>query len=131
MKACVHKTLTAIALQRCEEKLSKTIYKFANEILRGVIDEDATTLTKPERMFNWHFYRSNDEIATRCYMIFKPTSKDIFLKRIKKMNKYGKDDKRRYNYLGRILQDTCDALFYATSLDNGLKYDIKEEIIKR
>jgi len=105
MKACVHKTLTAIAIKRCGEKLSEAMHDFANEILRGVVDEDAIT---PKRMLNWHFYRSNEEIETKCYMIFNPTSEDIFHKRIKKMNKYGKDDKRRYNNLGRILHHIQD-----------------------
>lgn len=105
MKACVHKTLTAIAIKRCGDKLSEAMQYFDNEILRGVVDEDAIT---SERMLNWHFYRSNEKIASKCYIVCKPTSEDIFAKRIKEMKKYKKDDKRRYNNLGRILHHIQD-----------------------
>ena len=103
MKACVHKTLTGIAIKRCGDKLSEAMHDFANEILRGVVDEDAI---RPERMRNWHFYRSNKRIGGK--KLIKYTSEDIFHKRIKEMNKYGKDDKRRYNNLGRILHHIQD-----------------------
>lgn len=105
MKACVHKTLTEIALQCCKDKLPKTIYKFSNEILRGVEEEDDPSL---QRKRNWHFYRSNKRIKTREYLFFKPTSEDIFSKRIKDMKKHKKDDKRRYNNLGRIIHHIQD-----------------------
>jgi len=105
MKACVHKTLTKIALQRCGDKLPKTMHKFSDEILRGVEDEDDA---RPERALNWHFYRSNRKIKTKEYLFCKPTSENIFAKRIKEMNKYGKDDKRRYNNLGRIIHHIQD-----------------------
>ncbi len=103
MKACVHKMLTAIALQRCGDKLSKTISKFASEILRGVEDEDDI---RPERMLNWHFYRSNEKIKGK--KLIKYTSEDIFAKRITNMKKHKKDDKKRYNNLGRILHHIQD-----------------------
>ncbi len=105
MKACVHKTLTKIALLRCGDKLPETITRFADEILRGVVGEDDPSIP---RILNWHFYRSNEKIASKYLLFAKQTSEDIFAKHIEKMNQYGKNDKRRYNNLGRIIHHIQD-----------------------
>lgn len=105
MKASVHETLTTIAIDHCGDTLSNAMQTFSKEILRGVVAEDNAT---PERAFNWHFYRSNEKIPLKCCFFCKTTSKDIFYKRIKKMDEYEKDDKRRYKNLGRILHHIQD-----------------------
>ncbi len=107
MKPRVHRRLTAVALELCHNSLSDNFYSYAQEIINGSDIEDTTKLF--ERITNWHFYRSEESpISDRVYCCIRPTSEHLLQKRIDQMLQYSKDDKRRYEYLGRVLHHIQD-----------------------
>ncbi len=107
MKPEVHQALTKRAIAIYEKRQDRTISKnFSNRIVYGTKAEDNLT---PSRLWNWHFFRQNNEILEKTrFLRMRPTSETIFNKHVKKLQSTSKESLVYYEYLGRIIHHIQD-----------------------
>ena len=109
MKPYAHQAITRIALNQYAKRHDCSIpTEFYDAVVYGVKAEDH--MWEMRRWINWHFFRQNDRIRSRYYLVVRTTSEDIFCTRVatllrcfEKVNrgKFGRN-------LGRVLHHIQD-----------------------